>query len=398
VIGPSVAEYLLEHGWVTRAQIDEARRTQGFFGGQLESHLLKLGYVSEAVLGEALTEVSGVPFASWQHLRAAPQAALDAIPERLIERFRVCPFRLEAGRLRVATLNPGDAVAAREIQAATGHVVEPWIATEPRLYQALERHYRMRFEGTKGISLAPGTGPQPRVRPERDEEAAPAATPAEPEVGLDGRPLDAEPSMDDYDLRRPAWAADPGPSRSAAEGVLPANAGGAGPAAEHAGDAPMAALSEALAAALDRDEIAAALFAFFRERALRVGLFAVGKDAVRGIAGNGRAFETARLKGVSVPLGSATIFDTALQSRDFYFGVVPAFPANRDLYTALGGRLPVNVMLLPIVVKDRTVALLYLDADDGPMARPDIPAMRRVAAKAGLAFELLLIKIKLREI
>ena len=160
----------------------------------------------------------------------------------------------------------------------------------------------------------------------------------------------------------------------------------------------METLAEALAAAPDRDAIAAALFSFFRERALRVGLFAVGKDAVRGIAGQGRAFETSRLTGVSVPLGSGTIFDTALQSRDFYFGVVPAFPANRDLYTALGGRLPVNVMLLPIVVKDRTVALLYLDADDGPMARPDIPAMRRVAAKAGLAFELLLIKNKLREI
>lgn len=389
MIGPSVAEYLLEHGWVTRAQIDEARRTQGFFGGQIESHLLKLGYVSEAVLGEALTEVSGVPFASWQHLRAASQAALEAIPERLIERFRVCPFRLEAGRLRVATLNPGDAVAAREIQAATGHVVEAWIATEPRLYQALERHYRMRFEGTKGISLAPGTGPRPRVRPERDDDAAAPAAPAEPEVGLDGRPMDAEPNLDEYDVRPPEWGADAAPTPSA---------GGGSPTADHPGDAPMAVLAAALAAAADRDGIAEALFAFFRERALRVGLFAVGRDAVRGIAGHGRSFDTARLKTVTVPLGSGTIFDTALQSRDFYFGVVPAFPANRDLYTALGGRLPVNVMLLPVVVKDRTVALLYLDADDRPMARPDIPAMRRVAAKAGLAFELLLIKNKLREI
>ena len=35
----------------------------------------------------------------------APEA-LGAIPLRLIERHRVCPFRLEEGRLRVATLAP----------------------------------------------------------------------------------------------------------------------------------------------------------------------------------------------------------------------------------------------------------------------------------------------------
>ena len=39
-----ITAFLVERGWVNQAQIDEALRTQGFFGGQLESHLLKLGY------------------------------------------------------------------------------------------------------------------------------------------------------------------------------------------------------------------------------------------------------------------------------------------------------------------------------------------------------------------
>jgi hypothetical protein len=55
-------------------------------------------------------------------------------------------------------------------------------------------------------------------------------------------------------------------------------------------------------------------------------------------------------------------------------------------------------MVLPIVVKDRTVALFYLDGDDAPLVRPDIQLMRRVAAKTGLAFEMLLLRNKLREI
>jgi hypothetical protein len=373
VLGRQVAEYLLEQGWITSAQIEEASRTQGFFGGQIETHLLKLGFVSEEVLGEALTEVAGVPFASWERLRAAPASALGAMPVRLIEKHRVCPFRLEEGRLRVATLAPRDAVALREIQSTTGHAVEPWITIEPRLYQALERHFRLRFEGTKGISLPPGTGDRPRVRPKPATEDAAAPPTAETEFGLDGRPLDAEASIDDDIYGRSDPAESPDPSS-------------------------MEALDKALASARDRDELADALFTFCAGRSSRSGLFAVGKDAVRGVAGRGRAFTGEILRKLSVPVGSGTLFDTALQSRDFYFGVVPALPANRDLYTALGGRLSANVMLLPIVLKDRTVALLYLDGDDGPLPRPDIPAMRRVAAKAGLAFEMLLLRNKLREI
>ena len=373
MLGRLVAEYLLERGWITSSQVEEARRTQGFFGGRLETHLLKLGFVNETVLGEALTEIAGVPFASWERLRAAAAEALGAIPLRLIERHRVCPFRLEEGRLRVATLVPREAAALREIEAATGLVVEPWITIEPRLYQALNRHFRLRFESTSGIVLPRGPGDGPRDRPQNSEAPEDGPESAKTEVGLDGRPLDADVSIDDYLHARshPRAGNDAGSFDS---------------------------LDEALASARDRGDMAEALLTFCAARSSRSGLFAVGKDSVRGIAGLGRAFAGEALRKVTVPAGSGTIFDTALLSRDFYFGVVPALPANRDLYTALGGRLPANVMLLPIVLKERTVALLYLDGDDGPLPHPDIPLMRRVAIKAGIAFEMLLLRNKLREI
>jgi len=389
VLGDRVADYLLEHGWVTRDQVVEARRTQGFFGGQVVSHLLKLGYVSESVLGEALTEITGVPYASWDHLRAIPPNALQAMPEKLAERFRACPIRLEDGHLRVAMLNPKDAVAIREIQTATGFVVEPWIATEPRLYQALERWYRLRFEGTKGISLAGTSRPPTSARAVAKADGAEDAPVlgAAGEVGLDGRPLDAEVNFDEY-LHRP------GELISDREPAPPPPAAGA----EAGRSIAWGALDEALSSARDRNDIAEALFAFCAGQASRTGLFAIGKEAIRGVAGRGRSFEGPELKSVSVPLGSGTVFDTALQSRDFYFGVVPGLPANRDLFTALGGRLPTSVMILPIVVKERTAALLYLDGDDGPLPRPDIPLMRRVAAKTSLAFELVLLRNKLRDV
>ena len=77
---------------------------------------------------------------------------------------------------------------------------------------------------------------------------------------------------------------------------------------------------------------------------------------------------------------------------------MPSLTTNHALYAEIGGRIPGQVMILPVVVKERTVALLYLDGDDGQLPRPDIPLMRRVAAKTSLAFELVLLRNKLRDL
>ena len=376
MFGARIARHLIDGGHLTQAQLDEAARTQGFFGGQLETYLLKLGYVDEGILGEALTEASGVPFAGPAQLRSIPEDALQSVPVAVLERLRVCPFRVEDRRLRVAMLNPRDAAALRELQQASALPVDPWVTTEYRLYQALERHWRIRFPGVRAISMAPPgssrTAPVATAPSARSEDEGPS-------VGLDGLPLDAEghPVHDILAL----------PELSPVEEAEPAPA---------AAPSSLEDLETALLTANDRDAVAEAVLDFAASRAQRAALFVVGKDGVKGLAGRGRAFETERVRRVSLPPAAGTVFDTALGSRDFYFGVVPALPPNRDLYTALGGRLPATVLIVPVVVKDRTAALLYLDDDDARMLNPDIAVMRRVARKTGIAFELLLLRNKLR--
>lgn len=403
-----VVRHLLGRKAITKEQLEEAQRTQSFFGGQLESHLFKLGFIQEITLGEALTEASGLPYASGERLRGIPPEVLAFVPSHVAERNRVCPFQLEERRLRLAMLNPKETRIVTEIQAATGLTVEPWVTSEYRIYQALERYYRIRSDAVRSISLAPPP-PSKSAAPIPRSSAPPSPEP--PELGLDGRPLDAElgyeeiipspqePAPLEESEMSPTTLAGTASVASTVErsriGPSPA------PSAPHGApgtDAALERLENSLAGAADREALIAALLEFCGGRASRAGIFAVGRDGFRGSAGRGRAFESEELRRVSIPLGTSTILDTALGSRNFYFGVVPALPANRDLYTVLGGRLPATVLLIPIKVKERTAALLYLDGDDQPMMRPDIALMLRVAAKAGLAFELLLLRNKLREI
>lgn len=426
-----VCRNLLQKGRVDARQIDQARRTQSFFGGQLESHLLKLGFVDEGSLGEALTAEAGVSYASLEQLRAVPQDALVCIPAEMAQRLGVCPFRVDDRRLLVAMLNPKDPRSIAEIQHFSGRTVEPWITCEYRLYQALERHYRIRGHGTKAISLAPPS------EAFRAIEASPAAsTPTSPlgsvtpEVGLDGRPIDADLGWDDV---LDAGPPQPDPSRDV--GMAPASDAQTWPQASEARyqgdfgasrapapeesapfsradgfskDTPVSSrtfhddrfevLDRGLDAARDRDAISACLLRFCAPLASRVALFAVAKARVRGVAGRGPGFETESLLSVSIPFETGSIFDSALKSRDFFFGSVPPLPANRDIYTLLGGKLPATALIVPVLVKERTAALLYVDDEQRPITRPDIPGMLRAAAKAGLAFEILLLRNKLREI
>lgn len=390
-VSERAADHLLETGRITPEQLEEARRTQGFFGGDLVSHLLKLGFADERTLGEALTEVTGVPYASGERLRVVSVEALAAVPGHLAERHRAVPFRLEDRRLRVAMLNPRDRLAIAEIQAASGHTVEPWITTEYRLYQALERHYRIRVHGIRAIVLAPPEVPRRKAEPRsvREQEARPDG-PARPEVGLDGLPLDAD-VVPDFAF---------GPARGVAveEGSGPPSE--VAPTEDRAAGASggaLATLERALAAAESRESVASAVVAFGARRARRAALFAVGKDGLRGVEVAGVGVASERFRTAVLASVEGTVFEAAL-AREFYFGPVSPLPAHKELFERLWGKLPHTVLLVPIRVKDRVAALFYLDDEDEPMLRPDLPLMRRVAAKAGLAFEILLLKKKLLEL
>jgi hypothetical protein len=387
-----LARHLLDRGEVTREQVEEARRTQGFFGGQIGSHLLKLGFVDEETLGGALSEVTGAAYAGREQLGMLPQDARGLLPPHAVKRLRVCPFEISDRTVRVAMLNPRDAIAVAEIRAASGYHVEPWVTCEYRLYQAFEKHYRVEGDRRRAVSPA-ALAPERRSSPAPAEEG-PQAQPGSPppessaeEMGLDGRPLDAEIDYEEHLFGARASGLEDAPVSGQADP----------PGLESAGD-PFTHLDKALSLAEDRDHIAEAVLDFCRGRGRRVALFAVTREGLRIVAGRGRGLEGKRVRSMTLPVEPSSLLDVALNSREFFFGVVPPLPPNQDLYSALGGKLPAMAMVVPISVKGRTVALLYLDDEDRPITQPDIPAMRRAAAKAGLAFEILLLRAKLRKL
>ena len=386
-------QFLLDEGHLSREQYDKARRTKEFFGGPLDAHLLKLGFIQEDALGSALSTMTGCPYAGPGQLRIVDAMVAALLPMELVEQFRLCPFERDGDVLRVAMLNPRDAVAVGRIESATRLTVEAWVTSEYRLNLALERHYRIRQRHHKVLSLGPQTRAERELN-EAEASQAPDGQAADGEawegnVGLDGRPMDAEVTVDQFSLLGSTTLFEGETDESSAEKKEPPS-----PAADN-----LAGVGRILAAAGSVEEVNTGILDYCAGKVTRCAVFGLAGNGFKRAAGRGRSLSSGLADNVTIPAGNGHLFDQVLEDgKSFYLGPVPPLPANRDLYSLLGGSLPPAAMILPLRVRSRVVALLYLDNDTDPIDKPDIPTMRRLAVKAGLAFELLLLRRKLEEL
>ena len=490
-----IGQILIRKGKITPEQLREALRTQQFFGGYLGSHLINLGFIDEATLGETLAEIFNVPHAPFEVLRTAPRDVIALLPPALVQRFRVVPVKTEGNRLFLVMLNPKDTVAAGEVSIITGLNVVPLVAPEFRIVQALEKHYKIRREAPAAIPVAieaddflparaavkPGTakaagngvGSAPSSGPEGSPSGAAASTPG-PELGFDGHPIDAavvpelglgwsrthpegsgasEPPQtlqdwmesDDRPARRPQRefeAPQPppspaaGPPRATDRGGLvpPARERGADPAQGHAGPlrapAPsslglssrstpeaggrtiselpasgafvgaaahgdLERLKSTLSSALTRDDIGSELLAVISGRFRRTAIFAVRQDQILGWLGLGPGVDPDRLARIAVPLDRPSVFAPVAASSATYIGPLPAGQDCTGFFEQFGAPTPNAILLIPITVRERLVALAYADNQADPLGPVDLSVWKRLAQIVGAAFEIQVLRRRL---
>ncbi len=421
-----IGQFLMEQGLLTKAQLQTALRTQEFFGGHLGSIFIELGFLEEQALGDALAHATGVHYSPPEYLEGIPPEVYQLIPAKLAEKHKVIPLRVEHGRLHLAMLHPKDQGATNHIASLVRLSVVPYIAPEFRIFEALERYYRVKRKRSRAIAMDMSTeevdlaslgASQPRPvatsKPRvvaRDQDGV--------EVGLDGLPLDAEFSMDAAYFQTPdarpeteehlprlpqslnEWRdTAPQPEAAAATAqpaptprVVPAPA----PAAETAPAInSLAHSARRLLQAQDRDQIGEILLevteSFFQRRLL----FILQRDRIVGWDGSGTGVSRDQVRKVLLPMDSLSLFTSVKVGSRPMVGPVADVPANRRLFHDLGMEIPAEVVLLPIRIKDRVVAILYGDNAARPVGSVDVDLLRRFTLQAAVALEILILRSKL---
>ncbi len=136
-----LGEMLVDGGLITPGQLQSAITHQKIAKGRLGSNLVALGFITEDVLMDFLSQQTGVPRVD---IRSAtpPVQLLRLIPQRMAEQFTMLPVSFkEPKSLVLAMSDPLDLNALDSARFASGMNVEPVVASHSALRQMIPQLY-----------------------------------------------------------------------------------------------------------------------------------------------------------------------------------------------------------------------------------------------------------------
>ena len=143
-----IGELLLKEKRITPEQLQEALNYQRTNGGKLGFNLIKLGYVKDDEITSLLSKQYGVPSI------ALGQFDVDAtvvklVPAETAQKYQIIPLSRSGATLTIAMTDPTNVFAMDDIKFMTGYNVEPVVASETAVIDAIAKYYG-KTAGTNG--------------------------------------------------------------------------------------------------------------------------------------------------------------------------------------------------------------------------------------------------------
>jgi len=135
-----LGELLLKENMVTPQQLQEALNHQKMNGGKLGKAFISLGYVRDEEITSLLSRQYGVPSINLDHFEVDP-AIIKIIPAETARKYQVLPLSRSGATLTIAMADPTNVFAMDDIKFMTGYNVEPVVASEVSLEDAIEKYY-----------------------------------------------------------------------------------------------------------------------------------------------------------------------------------------------------------------------------------------------------------------
>jgi hypothetical protein len=416
-------ELLLRGGIVKAPDLRRALELQEQTGAPLGECLVRLGVIDEAALATFYHKRLVLPMLDEDKLQKIPREVLSLVPKEVAVEFRLLPVMIDRdGALLVAMADPSDNHAVEELGFFVNRFVVRAVARMSAIRRAIEKHHGVKLDDI--VSRSSVTKPEraapvaAKAAPKTEPKPTPkAASHTHRESFIAPGPLFPRNVEQPYDPLRKA----PAVNEPTEEVVLltkkkrrdtPIMARGAPPPDEpapteepllltqrrrertgtlpgiHSADAPKPPI-EALRNARQRDEVARHLLDYASSVLGHAVLFVVRQGDLVGFDARGGDLDRASVEMLKVPLNADSLFREVVDSRLAYRGPLPDGPRNRTLARALGAPAAAEVLVLPILVRGRVVALLFGDRITELL--PEV-ALQALCYEAGLAYERILVR------
>ncbi len=138
-----IGDVLIAAGAITEEQLQEALAYQKENGGKLGNVLVELGFISDQILITLLTQQLGIDYISLKGAKIE-DSVVHLVPEPMIAKYRVMPVEIDPDNpniLKVAMSDPQDLDAIDDISLVTNLQVEPMLANESDINDAIGKYY-----------------------------------------------------------------------------------------------------------------------------------------------------------------------------------------------------------------------------------------------------------------
>lgn len=398
-------------------EVEEALARQVIYGGDLVTNLLELGLVAEYLLTPLLAESYGLPPAPIGELRQAPEELMRLVPSELAARHSFYPLEESNGILTIAVSEPLPAEVEGDLSFSLGARIEQRAAPLVRIRQALARDFgapldRRMLRLVAKLEGRADPSPSSMPAPLRDGAVGFPTLPrpaSVPPIGYPGAPLAAPPQPAPRSQtpppiparqtaatlitpRHPSERAEPEPAEPPR--WLVGTPGRERGRKRHRGPYTAALAEQDLLEAESRDDVVGAFFDFASQYFEYSALFAVQGDVAEGRDAHGPGAERARIRAIGVPLDLPSSLSTVKNAGSFKLVTLEKDGIDASLARDLQRETSRVVLLLPLVVRGRSVLLLYGDHGEADVTLPEVGDVIAFAPLVAVALERVIMKKK----
>lgn len=363
-----LGQLLVERQQITGEQLIRAIQSQRRVGGRLGTCLLEMEVLTEEELLAALSGQLGVPAIRIEQLRNIDEGVLRLVPPAVARRSQAVPFSASDSEVALAMLDVRNLRLLDELAFCAGRKVRPHIANEARVFEALEKYYRVECPRRYGHLL------------------------------------------DRLNRRRYLWAkgAEPGDGDGEPDGACARRLRDEQTSNVRIQDLVLQDADRLLAEETDRERIGQILLRCLRPVFRRRALFKIRQREVFGWLAEGDEFDLERFRALRLRLDEPSNFFNFVHGADYYFGPLPPMPIHLALARSWGGSLPSQCLMIPLRVRGRLISTLYGDRggataaagghDPTPLADFDPEIFVGLAKKAEAALERCILQRKVASV
>ena len=169
-----IGDLLLKEKRITPAQLQEALNYQKTNGGKLGLNLVKLGFVTDEEITSLLSKQYGVPSINLTQFEI-DQSVIKLIPADTAQKYQIVPLSRSGATLTIAITDPTNVFAMDDIKFMTGYNVEPVVASETAVTEAIKRYYPTAAAAPK-VATGAGAAQKKPEKPNPQANLTSAAT------------------------------------------------------------------------------------------------------------------------------------------------------------------------------------------------------------------------------